>query len=118
MTETIRIFCVDTMTFNSWLGIMLYWAPLGFCMVGYTIRTFRNVQDDIRRRRTQGFGYSPTDTIGTLIGRALVTLVPVANLWAGLFDLGPTVFQKLYDWLGDTFNQPLVPPKKKQGEEK
>lgn len=29
------------------------------------------------------------DTIGTLIGRAIVTITPVANLWAASFDVAP-----------------------------
>ena len=54
--------------------------------------------------------YSPTDKIGTLIGRALVSIIPVANLWAGMFDVSPRLFRRLIDRIEKIFDAPLVPP--------
>ncbi|MES9901113.1 MAG: hypothetical protein ABW168_00355 [Sedimenticola sp.] len=99
--------------FNSVLGIILYWVPLSLCVYGYTIRTWFNYQKDTKGREDDNF-YSPTDTVGTLIGRGIATLMPVANLWAATFDVAPEVFRRLFSFLGKVFDQPLVPKKKTQ----
>lgn len=97
--------------FNSLLGIILYWVPLSFCAGGYTVRTWINYQKDVNTRKSEDY-YSPTDTIGTLIGRALVSLLPIANLWATAFDVAPEVFKSFFKWIGSVFDIPLVPKKK------
>jgi hypothetical protein len=109
---------------NGLLGILLYWVPLLFCALFYTIRTAegymadkRNLALDVEeRRKEQGTPYRslqhyyhPTETIGGILGRALVSVTPVANIWAALFDLSPKVFSRLFGWLGKVFDQPLVP---------
>ena len=110
---------------TGWMGLFLYWLPLSLCVVGYTIRTFENFHKDIEARErylnylnakkneepfvNANSYYTPTDTIGTLIGRALVSLMPVANLWAGIFDVSPRMFSRLISLVEKTFNIPLVP---------
>jgi len=111
---------------NSFLGISLYWFPVFVCAVGYTLRTIQNYLKDkykrewgnIRKDRDHwshlaSTVYQPTDTIGTLIGRALVTIIPVANIWAAAFDISPKFFSKFFQFLGDLFDQPLVPDSNK-----
>lgn len=107
---------VMSFKFNSLLGILLYWTPLSFCVVGYTMRTARNYMNDTKEREgaeKRNRCYHPTDTIGTLIGRAVVSFIPIANLWAALFDVAPEVFRKTFSWVGRVFDIPLVPAKKK-----
>lgn len=118
MMEYVREF-----SFTNWMGGLLYWLPLSFCVYGYTIRTWLNYQKDVTEREkailkgNNGF-YCPTDTIGTLIGRAIVTITPVANLWAASFDLAPRIFASMFNWLGKVFDMPLVPRiKEKQNEQ-
>lgn len=94
---------------DTMLAILLYWLPLVVCTVGYLARTARNFIKDRALRETVGGGYYPTDTVGSLIGRAIVTLLPVANLWAAMFDLSPEIFSRCFKWLRMVFNQPLVP---------
>ncbi len=111
---------------NGFMSLLLYWLPLSFCVVGYTLRTARNYIRDKRRLAeylsSRGNKvakskeiiyprqeYYPTDTIGTLIGRSIVSIVPIGNLWAALFDLAPEVFRKFFKWLGKVFDFPLVP---------
>jgi len=94
--------------------VLLYLVPLVFCLVFYTVRTVKNYRNDVAERaghlrQDDSWGYIPTDTIGTLIGRALVSILPVANIWAALFDLAPGVFGNLFKALGRLFDQPLVP---------
>jgi hypothetical protein len=93
------------------IGIWLYWLPGAFCTVFYIIRTARNYIQDKNNRESSKW-YSPTDTIGTLIGRGIVSIVPIANLLAAIFDLAPEVFGKFFKYLDKLFNQPLVPKRK------
>jgi len=100
--------------YNGVLAIALYWAPLLLCAVGYTHRTWVNYQKDVNTRGVvllAGRGYyCPTDRIGDILGRALVSSLPIANLWAACFDVAPRMFSKFFCWLSKVFNQPLVPP--------
>ena len=108
---------------NPWIAFFLYWLPLSLCTVGYTLRTFENYYKDVTNRdeyekeksknpESMAAYYSPTDTIGTLIGRAIVTIVPICNLWASVFDISPRLFGKLIRQIELIFNQPLVPKRK------
>lgn len=106
--------------FNSVLGIALYWAPLMLCVIGYTARTAHNYRSDVIARQHKQEGatsyYSPTDRVGDLIGRAIVTVLPVANLWAAAFDVAPQMFSRLFSAINRIFSQPLVPaPRKREG---
>lgn len=103
--------------FNSWMGVGLYWLPLLFCAYGYLIRTHNNYWKDQKQRevaeqKENGY-YSPTDTIGTLIGRTIITWMPVGNIYAAMFDLAPEVFKRFFNLLERLFDQPLVPRRKK-----
>lgn len=99
---------------NSLLGILLYWVPLSLCVYGYTVRTWLNYQKDIQARDSERH-YHPTDTIGSLIARGLVSVTPVANLWAAAFDVAPKVLGSFFRGVGRVFDMPLVGPKKAGG---
>lgn len=113
---------------NPWIALFLYWLPLGICAVGYTLRTFENYQKDLKARSEYvtaraaanaetGGGYAkrsicyyrPTDKIGTLIGRAVVSICPIANIWSAMFDVSPRLFHRLIQQIEKFFDQPLVP---------
>jgi hypothetical protein len=104
--------------FTNWMGIALYWVPASLCAYGYTVRTWLNYQKDVAKREEaeaakKDIGrylvYYPTDTVGTLIGRAVATVCPVANLWAASFDVAPKMFASFFQWIGRVFDAPLVP---------
>ena len=98
MIETITNY-ITNFEFNSHLGILLYWIPLIVCAIGYTMRTWANVQKDLnqrekaeedelinqslpqedRRRHIQAF-YHPKETIGHVLGRIFVSVMPVVSL--------------------------------------
>lgn len=96
---------------NSPLAVLLYWMPLLMCSIGYFIRTYQNYQKDISARDLQTL-YFPTDTVGSLIGRGLVTVLPIGNLLAAIFDVGPQLFRRFFGWIAKVFDQPLVPRRK------
>lgn len=121
MTFSDNIF---TVFYSSiYFGLLLYWLPLLLCVAGYTHRTFINYQKDIKKRaevenileenKEIHAYYSPTDTVGTIIGRILVCIVPCVNLWAAVFDIGPKFFSDFFCWIGKVFDIPLVPEIKK-----
>lgn len=96
---------------TSWIWSSLFYGLPGvLCIYGYTIRTWKNYQKDTEARESDKY-YMPTDTIGTLLGRGLVSIVPVANLLAATFDIGPKLFANFFKWIGRVFDQPLVPKK-------
>lgn len=100
--------------FTGWMGLALYWLPASLCAYGYTVRTWLNYQKDVAKRdEVEPSYYVPTDTIGTLLGRALVTICPVANLWSATFDVAPRLFSSFFKWLGRVFDTPLVPRRSK-----
>lgn len=105
---------------SPFLQVLLYYVPLLLCVYGYAIRTWRNYQKDVQARElaeaiddvTRRPHYYPTDTIGTIIGRGLVTVIPVANLFAATFDVGPKVFSSFFGWIRDVVDQPIVPKRR------
>jgi len=102
---------------SVYFGIILYWIPLLFCFIGYSHRTYINYKNDLRDRelfeKEESRYYKPTDTIGSLVGRGIATVVPVLNLFSALFDVGPMIFDKLFKWISNVFDTPLVPKKSK-----
>ena len=126
MIESLRTWMM-AFDFTGWMGFSLYWLPLSICAYGYTVKTWLNYQKDVATRekseaeysaaetdagRRGATYYSPTDTIGTLIGRGLAATLPVVNLWAACFDVAPKLFESLFKWFGRVFDQPLVPKRK------
>lgn len=111
MIDTVTNFVVN-LQWNSWLAIVLYWIPLTFCMYGYTNRTIKRYIADRKTRETPGAIYVPRERLGTLLGRALVTITPIANLWATMFDLAPKIFSNFFKTIEKIFDQPLVPDTK------
>lgn len=96
------------------LGFFLYWLPLIVCTVGYIARTYKHYQADLVARAAwvenpKEKYYTPTDTVGTLIGRGIVSIIPVANLIAAVFDVAPSLLGNFFKMLGQIFDQPLVP---------
>jgi len=109
MFNTIFIFLTGNVT-TLW-GILLYWLPLSICIFGFTVRTHRNIQKDLESSKSDKY-YFPKETVGTIIGRVLISILPIANLWAAMFDLSPHIFKEFFDWIGRVFDMPIVPKKR------
>jgi hypothetical protein len=107
-----NVFVIVYSELTTLWGIALYWAPLIMCSVGYLLRAISDVHKDVVARSAPinefGLSYEPSITVGTLIGRGLVSIIPVANLLAAIFDVAPEVFGNFFKTLGKIFNQPLV----------
>jgi hypothetical protein len=123
MIETLQTWVMN-FDFTSWMGFGLYWVPASICACGYTLRTWANYQTDIKDKDRDEAEkdaestnhrvkfYSPTDTLGALIGRGLVTVLPVSSCRAASFDVAPRLFSSLFTAIGKVFDQPLVPKRK------
>jgi hypothetical protein len=123
VVQSVQVFAKDTATFNSWIGMCVYWLPVLICAIGYTLRTINNAAKDVVSREENAklqeeakkignkvfHDYYPTDTVGTVIGRIIVTVLPVANFWAALVDLTPKFWCEVGRFLNRVFSQPLVP---------
>lgn len=92
-----------------------YVLPAVICMAGYVLDTQREVERDVVRRakaRQDGNSsayYSPSVTVGHVLGRLFKTLCPVVNVFPAIaytFELTAHVT----GWLGRTFDRPLVKP--------
>lgn len=104
---------------NSFLGILLYWVPLTVCLLGYTMRTMKDIKKDVSKRAAadadpKNSYYSPTITIGKILGRLFASICPIWNLLAALFDIGGDLIGNIVGFLADKFTQPLVPARKKE----
>lgn len=110
-------FCRDTVYFNSLFGFLLYWVPVGICAAGFTIRTLSNCAKEVKIReeyeKHKRDYYEPEETIGRIIGRVIVTFIPIANLGMAVFDFGWGFINGLIKFLSQVFNQPLVPYRKR-----
>ena len=92
--------------FTGRMGVMLFWVPMTLCAYGYITRTFQNYRKCCEARDSDK--YFQSDTIGTIIGRTIVTVMPILNLLAAIFDLGPMIFSKFFIMIGQAFDIPLV----------
>lgn len=97
--------------FTGRMGVLLFWAPMALCAYGYTARTFAHYRLCCEARDSDK--YFQSDTVGTLIGRTIVTFIPVVNLLAAVFDLGPMIFGSFFAMIGRVFDRPLVSKAKK-----
>jgi hypothetical protein len=123
MIDTIFAFTFWGVSLTNWLGLLLYWIPLAFCTYGYTVRIWIRYQNDYQKRsayeslseeKKHYTNYSPSLTVGSIIGYALLCIVPIANLFAAIFDVAPKVFRGVLESLEKVFNQPLVPSRDKE----
>lgn len=93
---------------NTFLGLVLYWIEVVFCLIGYTFISMEDVAKDVKARAAND-RYAPSITIGTLVGRAFVSIFPGVNLFASVFSVAPYMFGNFFDWLSRVFSFPLVP---------
>lgn len=82
--------------------------PAVLCLVGYFFRTIRKVKEDKARREEYGEWYVPEETIGTILGRIIISLIPTANIFALVLDLFQEAFEKIVPFIKRFINIPLI----------
>ena len=70
--------------FNSWAGFLIYWVPTILCILKYTFKTVEDYRKDLVHMRKLKLGEIdyclPADTLGNIISRILVSVIPVVNI--------------------------------------
>lgn len=85
--------------------------PAVLCLVGYFFRTIRKVKEDKARRKEYGEWYVPEESIGTVLGRIIVSIIPGLNIAALLVDLFQEIFEKVTEAIKRFVSIPLVKKK-------
>jgi hypothetical protein len=107
---------------SGMLGVLLYWLPFTICVVGYVIRTCLQYQHERTLRDKYdnpppGTGYLdiyyPRLRLRTIVGRAIVSIIPFVNIIAAVFNVAPKMLASFYNWCVRILDTPLVPPRKK-----
>lgn len=85
--------------------ILLYWIPVLICLVGYLFEFVRDYKADvIASTETR---YDPKLTVGSLLGRLVVSIIPLCNLGLAIFKhagkIIKNVIQAFADWLDIPF---------------
>ena len=102
---------------NSWMALFLYWMPLALCAYGYTVEFVQKYRKELRDRAKAEADskayYSPELTLGWIVGHAVLTVMPVVNVFMAVFYVAPRVFGDFFTWIGKALNIPLVPKRDK-----
>lgn len=122
MIKYIQELILNTLVFNSILGICLYHLPLIICLLYYSIKSIRNYLIDKKHRMLKQQHitdyYYPTDTIGMLLERFIVCIVPIINLMSTIFVIMPDVCERYFVIINDFLSKPVVSDFKVKEEKK
>ena len=105
---------VTNVSFNSTMAICLYWVPMIICLVGYLFDFVKDYQTDAKNY--QESYYDPKLTIGSILGRLIVSVMPVLNLGMALFKHMGNIIKKILLVCEKALNIPIIRhnPKPKQ----
>lgn len=105
-----------TPEWNSWMALFLYWMPLALCTYGYSVEFVQKYRKELQSRAKAEADekdyYFPSLTLGWIVGHVVLALMPIANMFAAVFDVAPKVFGDLFEWIGKALDIPLVPKRK------
>ena len=115
-------------TYLNWF----YYVPLAFCAIGVPLRFITVGRQDVvaPRARTEWVApepdpanpnawrpnntrpsYYPKLTVGYMVGRVILSVIPVANLWYAAFHILPFLLTDFLATLEKWFDKPLFPDK-------
>ena len=107
MIKYIQELILNTLVFNSILGICLYHLPLIICLLYYSIKSIRNYLIDKKHRM-----------LGMLLERFIVCIVPIINLMSTIFVIMPDVCERYFVIINDFLSKPVVSDFKVKEEKK
>ena len=95
--------------FNTWLAVGLYWIPLFLCLVGYSVRTWKDYQKDIdkitvAKHSISQYSVEGSLTVGSIIGRVIGSVTPGLNLICLIFSIGYGMLCSIGELLADFFS--------------
>lgn len=82
--------------------------PAVLCLIGYFFRTIKKVKEDQLRQLEHGDWYVPEETIGTVLGRIIISIIPGLNITALLVDLFEETLEKIVPFIRRFINIPLI----------
>ena len=91
-------------------GFFLYWIPVALCLLGLAGDIIRGYTRDIKSRQDSKW-YTPTLTVGRIVGWAILSFLPVVNIFRAAFTYLPAIVAWVVDKLDTVLNIPLVPKK-------
>lgn len=81
--------------FTGTMGIWTYWIPLVLCAIGYSYRTYVQIQDIKRYSKDKHAHYVPDLTVGTIVWRMFLTVTPIVNILSFSFSILEDMVRKL-----------------------
>lgn len=93
------------------LGLLLYWVPVVICFIGYLHLTILDFNKEIIKRDEARMGrsyFTPTLTVGVVLGRGILVIIPVVNLFLVVFKFVPYYASGFVSRLGKIFSSPFV----------
>lgn len=93
---------VTSFEFTSFLALLVYWTPLAICTAVYFFRAIRLYRTDLEKCQKEY--YSPELTIGLIFWMLFLSVTPLINIFALVFDCAASVFRLIID----AFDIPLV----------
>jgi hypothetical protein len=119
---TVEHFIQAIIAISSSYNFWPYWVPIIICLVGYIFKTVKEYNEDVKNRADYlsqpdsaqiQRRYIPELVVGHLVGRLLVSFIPVVNFCIALFVFLPTLARDIIDVCSNWLDIPLVPKKEK-----
>lgn len=97
---------VSDTSLNGTLAICLYWIPLLVCLVGYIFDFIRDYKADAEKYQEPY--YNPKLTVGSILGRLIITILPVCNLAVAIFKHLGKIIRKIIEVCADFLDIPII----------
>lgn len=98
------------MTFYG-VVFLAYLFPVLANLIYFSYVTYKNCRDDAATLSHSPDYYHPTDKVGDILYRVLITFFPVVNILFLLFEAIPLTFPKFVKTIESILEYPLVPKK-------
>lgn len=99
---------IKDLAFTGEIGMYTYWLPMILCAVGYSVRTFKQIQHIKVYHIDKHAGYVEDLTVGTVLWRVLLTVTPIVNIFALSFSLLSDMVSTVLNWLASILEFKLV----------
>lgn len=85
---------------TSTVGFFTYWLPLALCALGYSVKTWKQIQL-LNKYRQEKYNTPWVEdlTVGTLLWRMFLTVTPIVNVIALVFGLLSDMLKTVFNWI-------------------
>lgn len=99
---------VRNWAFTGIIGFWTYWVPLVLCAIGYSVKTFKQIQALKNYDHKTSSRYVEDLTISTIIWRVVLTVTPIVNVLSLSFSLASDMVKQVFDWIEKVLSVKLV----------